>query len=157
MNIVKTQPKVNTRISLIIASIVYLFLAVLGTLIAVRENLPSRTFIPVFITGKPALQDFLTGNGTALSPPLYLCLVEVLLVVLACLPNRSALVGVIGLTILGTIFLFGILIETLTYRVLNPATFDFSLAPVELLAIVLPLLMLVFGGMEMAHRKASSS
>ena len=157
MNIVSSQPKVNARIGLIIASILYLFIAIIGTLIAVRENLPSRTFIPAFITGKPALQDFLTGNGTALSPPLYLCLVAILLVVIACLPNRSAIVGIVGLTILGTIFLFGILVEKLTYQVLNPATFDFSLALVELLAIVLPLLMIVFGAMEIAHRRSSGS
>src|SRR5690348_458399 len=150
MNIARTQPKVNTRISLIIASILYLFIAVIGTLIAIRENLPSRTFIPAFITGKPALQDFLTGNGTALSPPLYLFLVEVLLVVLACLSNWLAMVGIVGLTILGTIYLFGILIERLTYQVLNPATFDFLLALVELLAIFLPLLMIIFGGTEIA-------
>ena len=157
MNIVRTQPKSNARISLIIASILYLLIAVAGTLIAIRENLPSRTFIPAFITGKPALADFLTGNGTALSPPLYLCLVEAVLVVLACLPNRSAMVGIVGLTILGTIYLFGILIERLTYRVLNPATFDFSLVLVELFAIILPLLMIIFGGMEMARLSASSS
>lgn len=157
MNIVRTQPKMNACISLIIASILYLLIAVIGTLIAVRENLPSQTFIPAFITGKSALEDFLTGNGTALSPPLYLCLAEVLLVVVACLPNRLAMVGIVGLTILGTVFLFGILIERLTYRVLNPATFDFSLALVELLAIVLPLLMIVFGGMEIAYRRSNGS
>ena len=157
MNIVRTQPKLNARISLIIASILYLFIAVVGTLIATRENLPSQTFIPAFITGKPALEDFLTGNGTALSPPLYLCLIEVLLLVVACLPNRLALVGIVGLTILGTIFLFGILIERLTYRVLNPATFDFSIASIELLAIILPLLMVVFGGMEIARRRSGRS
>src|SRR5947209_4411580 len=148
MNIASTQPKLNTHISLIITSILYLLIAGIGTLIAVRENLPSQTFIPAFITGKPALEDFLTGNGTALSPPLYLCLVAILLLIVACLPNRFATIGIAGLTILGTIFLSGILIERLTYRVLNPATFDFSLAPVELLAIVLPLLMIVFGARE---------
>jgi hypothetical protein len=153
MDIIRTQPKLNARISLIIASILYLFIAVIGTLIAVRENLPSRTFIPAFITGKPALEDFLTGNGTALSPPLYLCLIAVLLVVVACLSTRLAMVGIVGLTTLGTIFLFGILIERLTYRVLNPATFDFSLAPVEFLAIVLPLLMIVFGAMEIVRTR----
>ena len=157
MNIVKAQPKVNARISLVIASILYLFIAIIGTLIAVRQNLPSRTFIPAFITGKPALADFLTGNGTALSPPLYLCLAEALLIVLACLPNWVAMIGIVGLTILGIIYLFGILIERLTYRVLNPAAFDFSLAPVELLAIVVPLLMIIFGGMEIASRRSSSS
>jgi len=157
MNIVSSQPKLNARIGLIIASILYLLIAAIGTLIAVRENLPSQTSIPAFITGKPALEDFLTGNGTALSPPLYLCLIAILLLILACLSNRLATVGIVGLTILGAIFLCGIFAERLTYRVLNPATFDFSLAPVELLAIVLPLLMVVFGGMEIARRRSSGS
>ena len=157
MNIVRTQPKLNARISLIITSILYLFTAIIGTLIAVRENLPSRTFIPAFITGKPALEDFLTGSGTALSPPLYFCLVAILLLILACMSNRLAIVGIAGLTFLGAIFLFGIFAERLTYRVLNPATFDFSLAPAELLAIVLPLLMVVFGAMEIARRRSSRS
>jgi len=129
----------------------YLFIAAIGTLIAIKENLPSVTFIPAFITGKQALEDFLTGNGTALSPPLYLCIPTVLLLILACLHNRLAMIGIVGLTILGAIFLLGIFAEKLTYRVLNPATFDFHLASVELLAIVLPLLMIVFGGMEIAH------
>ena len=157
MNIIKTQPKLNTRISLIITSILYLLIAAIGTLFAIRENLPSETFIPAFITGKPALEDFLTGNGTGLSPPLYLYLVAILLLIVACLSNRFAVVGIVGLTILGAIFLFGIFIERLTYHVLNPATFDFSLAPVELLAIVLPLLMIIFGGIEIVHRRASRS
>ena len=157
MKIIRTRSKLNPRSSLVITSILYLLIAGIGTLIAVRENLPSQTFIPAFITGKPALEDFITGNGTAFSPPLYLYLIAILLLILACLPNRFAVVGIVGLTILGAIFLFGIFIERLTYRVLNPATFDFSLAPVELLAIVLPLLMIVFGGMEIAHRKSNSS
>ena len=157
MNIVSTQSKLNARNALIITSILYLFIAGIGTVIAARENLPSQTFIPAFITGEPALEDFLTGSGTALSPPLYLCLISILLLVVACLSNRFAVIGIVGLTILGAIFLFGIFVERLTYRVLNPATFDFSLAPVELLAIVLPLLMVVFGAMEIARRRASRS
>lgn len=157
MNIVRTQAKLNARYGLIITSILYMLIAGIGTMIAIRENLPSQTFLPAFITGKPALEDFLTGNGTALSPPFYLYLIAILLLIMACLPNRFAVVGIVGLTILGAIFLFGILIERLTYRVLNPATFDFSLAPVELLAIVLPLLMIIFGGMEIARRRSSRS
>lgn len=157
MNIASTQPKSNARKALVITSVLYLFFAGIGTFIAVRENLPSETFIPAFITGKPALQDFLTGNGTALSPPLYLYLIAIVMLIVACLPNRLATIGIVGLTILGAIFLCGIFIERFTYRVLNPATFDFSLAPVELLAIVLPLLMIVFGVREIARRRANNS
>lgn len=157
MNIASTHPKLNTRNALVITSVLYLFLTGIGTLIAVRESLPSQTFIPAFITGKPALEDFLTGNGTALSPPLYLYLIAIVMLNVACLRNRLATIGIVGLTILGAIFLCGIFAEKLTYRVLNPATFDFSLAPVELLAMVLPLLMIVFGAREIARRRANSS
>lgn len=157
MNAIRSQPRLNARSSLIITSILYLIYAAISTLIAVRENLPSTTFITVLTTGKPALEDFLTGNGTALSPPLYLCIALVLLVILACLPKRLRRVGTIGLTILGMIFLLGIFAERLTYRVLNPVAFDLHLAMVELLAIVLPLLMIVFGGLEIAHRRSKIS
>jgi hypothetical protein len=157
MNTIRSQPKLNAQRSLIFVSTLYLFIAAIGTQIAVRENLPSVTFIPALVTGKPALDDFLTGNGTALSPPLYLCLVAVLLLILACLPKWPGIVGTIGLTILGMIFLLGIFAERLTYRVLNPATLDLHLALVELLAIVLPLLMIVFGGIEIAHKRSGSS
>ncbi len=61
MNIVRTKSKLNARNGLIISSILYMFIASIGTWIAVRDNLPSQTFIPAFITGKPALEDFLTG------------------------------------------------------------------------------------------------
>ena len=157
MKTINTQPKLNARSSLIITSILYLFIATIGTLIAVRENLPSATFITFLTTGKPALDDFLTGNGTAFSPPLYLCIAAILLLVLACLPKRLGIVGTAGLTMLGMTFLSGIFVEKFTYRVLNPATFDFHLAIVELPSIVLPLLMIVFGGIEIAHKRSGSS
>src|SRR5712691_10334250 len=151
MHTSRSQPKLNARMALIITSILSLVNASIGTVIAVKENLPSVT--PVFTTGKPALEDFLTGNGTALSPPLYLYLVAVLFLILACLPKGLGTVGVAGLTILGMIFLLGEFAEKLTYRVFNPASFDLSLALVELASIVLPLLMITFGGLEMARRR----
>jgi hypothetical protein len=156
MNAMGTQSKLNARRSLIFASVLYLFNAALGTMIAVRENLPS-ILITNFSTGKPALEDFLTGNGTALSPPLYLYLVTILFLVLACLPKRLGIVGAVGLTISGMIFLLGEFAEKLTYRVFNPVSFDLSLALVELAAMVLPLLMIVFGMLEIAHKRSGSS
>src|ERR1700730_7832131 len=99
MNTVRSQPKLNAQRSLILVSTLYLFIAAIGTLIAIRENLPSVTFIPALTTGKPALEDFLTGNGTALSPPLYLCLVAVLLLIVACLSHRFAMVVIVGVTL----------------------------------------------------------
>src|SRR3989440_12342590 len=103
MHMSTLKPKRNARMGLVITSILSLVNAGVGTVIAVKQNLPSVT--PVFTTGKPALEDFLTGNGTALSPPLYLCIVTLLLILLAFQPNWPGMVGVFGLTILGLIFL----------------------------------------------------
>src|SRR5690349_2837144 len=154
----RLQQKLNAKMGLIIISILSLVNAGVGTSIAVKESLPSVT--PILTTGKPALEDFLTGNGTALSPPLYLCIVTLLLILLAFQPKRPGMVGVIGLTILGGIFLLGEFVETNTYRVLNPATFNLPVALVVLAEIVLALLMIAFGGITIiqerqAHRLAA--
>ena len=150
MNTNRPITKLNAKTGLVVTSILYLVNAGVGTVIAVKENLPSITFIT---SGKPALEDFLTGNGTALSPPLYLCIVALLLILLALQPKRPGMVGVIGLTILGVLFLLGEVAEKLTYRVLNPVTFDLPVGLVKLAAIVLALLMMVFGGVEIVHRR----
>jgi hypothetical protein len=68
MNTSRQIPKLNAKTGLIVTSILYLVNIGVGTAIAVNENLPSETFMT---SGKPALEDFLAGNGTALSPPLY--------------------------------------------------------------------------------------
>ncbi len=80
-----SQPKLNAKMGLIAIAILSLVNAVVGTIIAVNQNIPSIT--PILTTGKPALEDFLTGNGTALSPPLYLFIVTLILIILAFLPN----------------------------------------------------------------------
>jgi hypothetical protein len=151
MNTNRPKTKLNAKMGLIVTSILSLVNAGVGTVIAVKENLPSVTL--VFTTGKPALEDFLTGNGTALSPPLYLCIIALLLILLALQSKRPGMVGVVGLTILGVIFLLGEFAETSTYRVLNPVTFHLSEALVTLAAIVLALLMIVFGGVEIVQRR----
>ncbi len=153
------QPKLNAKMALVVTSILSLINAGAGTVIAVKENLPSVTLI--YTTGKPALEDFLTGNGTALSPPLYLCIAALLLIVLAFQPKRPGMIGVVGLTILGVIFLLGAFAETSTYRVLNPVIFDLLVALVTLIEIILDLLMIVFGGVvivrqRQAHRQSVS-
>ena len=147
----RTQPKLNAKMGLIIISILSLINAGVGTAIAVKDNLPSIT--PVFTTGKPALEDFLTGNGTALSPPLYLCIVTLLLIVLAFLPKWPGMVGVVGLTILGVIFLLGEFVETNTYRALNPVAFNLPVALVILAEIVLALLMIAFGVVAIVQQR----
>ena len=139
----KSQQKLNAKIGLIVISILSLVNAAIGTMLAVKENLPSVT--PILTTGKPALEDFLTGNGTALSPPLYLCIITLLLILLAFQPKLPGKIGVIGLTILGAIFLLGEFVETNTYRVLNPVTLNVPVALDVLIEIILAILMITFG------------
>ena len=81
MNMSASESKLNAKMCLIIISLLSLVNAAIGTIIAVKQNLPSVT--PILTTGKPAFEDFLTGNGTALSPPLYLCIITLLLIILA--------------------------------------------------------------------------
>ena len=154
----KSQSKLNAKMGLIVVSILSLVNAGIGTVIAVKQNLPSVT--PVLTTGKPALEDFLTGNGTALSPPLYLCIITLLLIILAFQPKWPGKVGVVGLTILGLIFLIGEFTETNTYRVLYPTTFNLPVALDVLTEIILALLMITFGVITIiqerqAHRQAA--
>ncbi|MGZ3616024.1 MAG: hypothetical protein ACXWOL_03970 [Ktedonobacteraceae bacterium] len=147
----RLQPKLNTKMVLISIAILSLVNAAIGTTLAVKENLPSVT--PILTTGKPALEDFLTGNGTALSPPLYLCIITLLLIILAFQPKLPGKIGVVGLTILGFIFLLGEFIETSTYRVLNPVTFNMPVAFDVLIEIILSLLMITFGIITILHER----
>ncbi len=151
MNMSRSQPKLNAKMGLISIAIFSLVNAAIGTTLAVKENLPSVT--PILTTGKPALEDFLTGNGTALSPPLYLCIITLLLIILAFQPKWPGMVGVVGLIILGGIFLLGEFIETNTYRVLNPVTFNLPVALVVLTEIILALLMIAFGGITIIQER----
>ena len=155
----RSQPKLSAKMGLIVISILSLANAAIGTTIAVKENLPSVT--PILTTGKPALEDFLTGNGTALSPPLYLCIITLLLIILAFQPKLPGKIGVVGLTILGFIFLLGEFIETNTYRALNPVTFYLPVALDVLVEIILALLMIAFGiitiiQQRQAHQQAAT-
>ena len=49
--------------------------------------------------------------------------------------------------------LLGEFVETNTYRVLNPVTFNLPLALAVLIEIILALLMIAFGGVEIVHRR----
>ena len=59
MHMSRPKTKLNAKMGLVVTSILYLVNAGVGTVIAVKENLPSVTFIT---SGKPGLEDFLTGK-----------------------------------------------------------------------------------------------
>jgi hypothetical protein len=153
MYLSEPEAKLNAKKGLIIVSILSLVNAAIGTTIAVMQNLPSVT--PILTTGKPALEDFLTGNGTALSPPLYLCIITLVLIILAFQTELPGRIGVYGLTILGGIFLLGELVEKNTYNVLNPLTFNIPIALDVLVEIIIAILMITFGLMTIIQQRHS--
>lgn len=141
----------STLSRLIVASSLYLINAGAGATIAIRNNLPGE--FAGKRSGKSARDDFVSGSGTALSPPLIMFVVQALCIVLARRPGRSGTLGVAGLTINGALFAIGMLGEPITYKVFNPRTFDLPKAMVVAGNIALPLRMLVFGLMELAARR----
>ena len=120
----------STLKRLITSSVLYMVVASIGTIIAIVENRPAE--FAGFSTGLPVAQDFLYGNGTAMSPPLYM---------------------LIALAILGLFTVIGALGEPMLLEILNPVTFDLTKAVIEAGLIIVPLAMMVFGILEWSRRR----
>lgn len=139
---------------LIVSSILYMAFALIGAGIAIMENRPAAA--GGFSTGLPVLQDFLYGNGTAMSPPLYMLIALALFTVLAPRRDRWGTVGVGGLTIAGLLFGIGALVEPILFEIFNPLTFDLFKAVIETGLIIIPFLMMFFGIRERSRRRQNN-
>jgi hypothetical protein len=142
-------PKTLKR--LITSSVLYMLIAVMGAAIAIIENRPANA--GGFSTGLPVLRDFLYGNGTAMSPPLYMLAAQAIFTVLAPRRDRWGAVGVGGLTIAGLLYCVGALVEPILFEIFNPAAFDLFKALLEMALIIVPFVMMVFGIREWAGRR----
>ena len=149
---ISRRPKwtLNTQRSLIVVALFLLVEFVIGTLIAVQQNLPAELGGK---TGKTAAEEFLT-NGTAISPPVVFCLVIALFILFVALPKPRWLgtLGVIGLLLLGMVGMITGLGEPIVSRIFNPATFDLPLALLETAGFLLTILMIACAGVELVHR-----
>ncbi len=125
------------------AALLYLLHTGVGAGVSVRHDL--KAAFPGFYTGRPAHQDFVTGPGTALSPPLVLMIWHLLAVLAAERPGRIGQWGRRAITLDGAVFAVGMLGEPITYDVLNPRRFDVVQALLVAGNILYPLLMLVHG------------
>jgi hypothetical protein len=86
----------TTLKQLMTSSIFYMMIALIGAVVAIIENRPANA--GGFSTGLPVLQDFLYGNGTAMSPPpLYMLAALAIFTVLAPRRDRWGAFGVGGL------------------------------------------------------------
>lgn len=114
-----------------------------GAVVAMREDL--RAEFPGLCTGKSARQDFVTGWGTALSPPLILMVWQAVSILLALQPGRRGTWGIRALMLNGVGFTAGMVGEPITYRVLNPRCFVPAKAAIVVGNIIFPASMVSFG------------
>jgi hypothetical protein len=125
------------------------------TIVAVWRKHPYGPYaFGSFGQGNPndVLGDFMHGNGTALSPPLYLMVLFTLLVLLAGRRNRTGTLGVAGLGLLAVLFFGGYLIEPITPRVLAPNHVMCPESALIVLSLAGSVLMAVLAGRELQRR-----
>jgi hypothetical protein len=133
------------------STILYVLIALLAGLVAIVENLPAE--FGGSSTGLPVTQDFLYGMGTALSPPLYTVIIQIVLLIVALRKDLWGTIGVLGLALIGLLTFIGALSEPINRKIFNPATFDPLKALLVAAMILLPLAIVVFGLLEWARRR----
>jgi hypothetical protein len=104
-------------------------------------------------SGKPVLQDFLYGGGTAMSPGLPWLIAQALLTVLVFRKSWWGMFGVVGLIIFGLLSGVFSLTEPIVREIYGPGVFDPLKAVIEAGIIILPFVMMVFGISEWRRRR----
>lgn len=104
-------------------------------------------------TGLPVVQDFLYGMGTAMSPPFYYLVTQVVLTMLALRRDRWGRVGILGLVIFGLISVVGALGEPILLEIFHPARFDFLKALIYTGMIILLFGTMIFAMLEWSGRR----
>ena len=141
----------STLKRLIACSVLYVVWASIAAVVAIAENRPGE--FAGFSTGLPALQNFLYGMGTGMSPPLFHLIVQVVLTILAPRRDRWGGVGVVGLAIFGVLTFIGAIFEPINLELLNPVTFNLLRAVIQSGMIIVPFAMFVFGILEWSRRR----
>jgi hypothetical protein len=138
---------------LIITSIVYIVVALIAGSIAVSRNLPAQPMGEGSGSGRPVLQEFLYGNGTAISPGIPWLALQAVLTFIASRKFRWSIVGVIGLALSGLLTGIFSMTEPMFRKIFSFAPFDPLLVLVEAGIVVLPFLMLIFAVLEWLGRR----
>jgi hypothetical protein len=138
---------------LIISSVAYIIISLIAAAVAIQANLPAQPMGEGSGSGRPVLQDFLFGGGTAMSPGLPWLVAQIVLTVLAFCKKGWGTVGVWGLIIFGMLSGIFSLSEPNVRKIFSPASFDLLKAVVQTGVIVLPFVMMVFGFLEWRRRR----
>jgi hypothetical protein len=147
----KTTPTSLKR--LVTSSLLYIVIALIAASIAINENLPAQPMGEGSGSGKPVLQDFLYGSGTAMSPGLPWLTAQALFTVLVFRKSWWGMFGVVGLIIFGLLSGVFSLTEPIVREIYGPAVFDPLKALIEAGIIILPFVMMVFGISEWRRRR----
>ena len=141
----------STLKRLIACSVLYVVWASIAAVVAIAENRAGE--FAGFSTGLPALQNFLYGMGTGMSPPLLHLIVQVAFTILTPRRDRWGWVGVVGLAIFGLLTVIGAIFEPINLELLNPVTFNLLRAVIQSGMIIIPFAMMVFGILEWSRRR----
>jgi hypothetical protein len=141
----------STLKRLIVCSVLYVVWASIAAAVAIAENRAGE--FAGFSTGLPALQNFLYGMGTGMSPSLLHLIVQVAFTVLAPRRDRWGGGGVVGLAIFGLFTVIGAIFEPINLELLNPVTFNLPRAVIQSGMIIIPFAMMVFGILERSRRR----
>jgi len=141
----------STLKPLIACSVLYVVWASIAAVVAIAENRAGE--FAGFSTGLPALQNFLYGMGTGMSPPLLHLIVQVVFTILAPRRDQWGGVGVVGLAFFGLLTVIGAIFEPINLELLNPVTFNLLRAVIQSGMIIIPFAMMVFGILEWSRRR----
>lgn len=120
---------------------------------AIKENLSAQPMGEGSGSGKPILQDFLYGSGTAMSPGLPWLIAQALLTVLVFRKSWWGMFGVVGLILFGLLSGVFSLTEPIVREIYSSTMFDPLKAVIEAGIIILPFVMVVFGILEWRRRR----
>jgi hypothetical protein len=138
---------------LVISSAAYIVISLIAAAVAIQANLPAQPLGEGSGSGKPVLQDFLFGNGTAMSPGLPWLIAQAILTVLAFRKSWWGMVGVVGLILFGLLSGVFSLTEPIVREIYSPALFDPLKTLIEAGIILLPFVMMVFGILEWRRKR----
>jgi len=138
---------------LVISSIAYIVISLIAAVVAIQANLPAQPMGEGSGSGKPVIQDFLYGGGTAMSPGLPWLIGQVILTVLVYRKDWWGTVGVVGLIIFGLLSGIFSITEPNFQKIFSPATFDLFKAVLQIGVSVIPFVMSVLGIFEWRRRR----
>src|SRR5262245_20082800 len=133
-------------------SLVYVAWATIAASMAIVQQRPAG--FAGQATGLSAGQDYLIGLGTALSPPLWWIVIQLILTRWVARGDRWRRVGIYGLMLFGVLEFIGALGEPITLAIFRPATFDPFLAVIQAGMIVLPAAMAWLGVLALRDSRA---